>query len=403
MVGVNTGNEGILTDEFLQMINASSKTERLPLDFIYSASPNDWVMAINNDIFNKSGKMRLAEACKKTPAFFHVAVRLLEQNAIGIALAREILEDENWAKYQEILEEHNIKESDTKEKMINALGRLLVSKKLIFWSLSIVFSKSAVRGFLSFFRDADSEVRRKALEAIETYDIELSEPALVMALDDSDKKVRTAALGALKKKLPESRLMSLLDQDLTQTRTLGNSAKRASEAFLSAGLNMPGVKQLLPYLRSFADGTATIVTDGAASVGSTVSTTASSVSTSLASAFKRLTRRDSPRPCESPEALFALYITLAWADGTLEENEKEALNDLIKNNTVDRDFQKWLDTKPDLRELAPFLKKLSNPQESFDETVKSLGIDVINLDDKSWIIFLEALLGIKGTSIHKED
>ena len=134
MANQGPGNENVMMEDIFQAINASDKAESPPLHLVTSISPNDWVMALNNDILNKSGKNRLAEASKHNPAFYHVAFRLLEQTSLGIALAREILEDDNWSKYQEICEEYNIKDADTKEKMINALGRFLVSKKLVFWS-----------------------------------------------------------------------------------------------------------------------------------------------------------------------------------------------------------------------------------------------------------------------------
>jgi hypothetical protein len=399
MTGMTSGGESILSEDSLESLNASDKKKPFPLDLIVSFSPNDWVEAMNNDLLNRSAKLRLAEACKDRPEFFPVAARLLEQNGFGVALAREILEVGSWQRYQEIIGEYGINAAGTKEEKINALGKLLVSKKLLFWSLGIVFSKSAVRGFLSLFRDSDSEVRLAALEAIETYDIALSESALIMALDDTERKLRTRALAALKAKLPEARLMSIIQQDLQQTRKVGEAAKKARETIISAGLNLPGLKQLLPHLKSLGDNTSAIVTDGAAFVGSAVSSTASSVSTSVNSAFKRLTRQTSTSTCESPESLFALYVALAWADGAIHDTERQALNNLIMAKSVDPKFQKWLDEQPDLRELAPFLKKLSRPQESFDGICESLGVDFGKIETNSWLTFLEALLGIQRKPI----
>jgi hypothetical protein len=179
-----------ISPTLLEAMNEKDDSIVVPLESIRSIPATDWLDALYDDMLNTAGKKRLAAACEHHPDYLPVLQSLLERNDFGFALAREITAGENWSEYQRLITDSGIKTANTRDELIRALGPLLINKQMFFRCFRVLFSKGVLTGMTNLFSDRDAPVRRCAVKVLESYDILLSEPVLVVALEDTDEEVR---------------------------------------------------------------------------------------------------------------------------------------------------------------------------------------------------------------------
>jgi uncharacterized membrane protein YebE (DUF533 family) len=139
---------------------------------------------------------------------------------------------------------------------------------------------------------------------------------------------------------------------------------------------------------------ATTIREKTGSAAASIGGKATTAAASLISVWKKLRRSESRTNEEPPEGLYALCVALAWADGMIGEHERWVLQDLLSKENIDKDLEAWLEQRPTLTQLQPYLAKIVNPQDAAQALAATLGLSTSSPEAKSWIDEIEQMLGI---------
>ena len=255
-----------------------------------------WVSALDGASMHARAKQRLAQACADFPEFVSVCRRLLLQVSFGNALAREIIAKPNWDNLQKILDDAGVRGAETKEAFARHLGPLLMNKRLIFWTLKLVFGnpRNTLSALIAMFADGEAQVRLEAVKALRTFDNSQTEADLVYALDDTSKDVRAEALRILKERLPEEHLASITARAVEEAGKLDEILRVARHFLLALPEKVPGLGPVVELLKISAKGTGAFfgtAAKAAAGAAGGVADAAASAKESVSGAFGRLRRQ----------------------------------------------------------------------------------------------------------------
>jgi hypothetical protein len=374
-------------ESLIEFMNKDKEHEGLESSAITSHRPDDWLSALDNDLLNTNGKTMLAEKYTTDKSFLPVLKHIAMENGLGVSLSREIYGHERWEELQDLISSYNIRGSQDRHQQIHSFGAMLGDRRTFFWFLKILFSKTVMKGIKDSLWNKDSSARLAAIRSLEKYNIEDTEAVFVRALDDSNKEIREVALKALKEKIPAERLNDILEEEEEEAKSLLQSVE---EAKLSTLEMMSGIGEWAASLGKNAF-------EKASSGVNFLANEAASVTSPVKSIWSKFTRKDKNDAQESPDALFALCICLAWVDGKIEINEKEMLASILKENGLDKKFAYWLIEKPDIDELEPYLKRLKNPEKAIFELAEKLNLQVEQQNE--WLRSIENAIGIGENTI----
>ena len=322
---------------------------------------------------------------EEPPEFLPVLNRIITRNGLGISLARSILDPERNQELKSLVEEFKVNEARDLEERVHSLGAMLGDYRVFFWGLKMLFSKAVIKGLKSAFWDADKETRLAAVSALDSYNIIETQAIYIRALDDSSDQVRDEALAALKRKVPSEKLVEILEKQKRETASWLNLVQGVKSSLLDAvsGIGEKGLCFGKETYRKGGDLVGAVFTEGAA------------VHAAFKSKFNSLLKKAAKEHKESPDALYALGLALAWTDEEIETAEKETLAAILKNNQLDKKLAYWIIERPVLAELEPYLKKIKCPEKAFDEIAALLKIKIDGESQLSWVEQIRDAIGIK--------
>lgn len=340
----------------------------------YSAP--QWLDLLAQDKLPVDARKALATACEGEPEYLPVVIRLVDQTSLGEAIARQIVAEPNWSRLQAQNERAGLANAQTKEQLAASLSKLVVNRDLLFLFLGILFSRSSLAAIAGLFVDNDKAVRLEAARVLGTFDILETEQALVAALDDTDQKVREEALQILKAKLPEEHLVGILRSARERAESMQSAVKTAKETLFSLPSNIPGMGTIIGAMNSAfsaataaAGGVVAVAGQAAASIGSAASSVASQVSSRWGQMFPGTSAATE----EEQDALFALLVALAWADGTISAAEQRRLESLVEAGGIPSSLWQYVHKPAELSSLVPFLQKLKAPAQAVQDCAGIVG------------------------------
>lgn len=335
-----------------------------------------WLDALSQDKVPIEARKNLATACEGQPAYLPVVIRLADQTSLGEAIARQIVAEPNWSRLQKQNANAGLHQAQTKEQLAASLSKLVVNRELLFLFLGILFSRASLAAIVGLFVDKDKTARLEAVRVLGSFDIAGSEQALIAALDDTDETVRQTALDVLKAKLSEERLIDIVRSARERAESMQSAVKTAKDTILSLPSNVPGMGRVVSAMNtaysavtSAAGGVAGVAGQAAASIGSAASSVASRISSRWGDLFPGAAATAD----EDPDALFALLVALAWADGTISPVEQKKLETLVEAGGIPSSLWQYVHKPADVSSLAPFLQKLKAPAEAVQAFASVVG------------------------------
>jgi tellurite resistance protein len=305
-----------IPNEIIDRMAGKDGTEPVGDPELRAHSPDSWLAAMDTELLPAKARVRLADACVEYLPFVGVARRLAEQVTFGYAIAREITAPQHWERLQTAVQRSGLRQADTHEKYVRALGRLLVNRQLIFLCLRVLFSKAILRGLANLFADPEKEIRLHAVKALKSYPLEQVEEDIVNCLEDTAEIVRNEAMAILKEKMPPERLAEIVGAAREEAEMLKDAAKSAQDSVLSMPTDAPGLSKFMAVMRTALSGIGDATKKAVSSIGDAASSAASSIS----AAWSRMKDKKRIKVDEPAEAVVALAMALAWADGPLDDN-----------------------------------------------------------------------------------
>ena len=380
-----TGPITIINESNIESLSDQQFLERI-LEF-----PSDyWISSINDGLVNKKGKEILASICANRQNFISLAARLSEQAGFGLTLAREICTDKNWQEFQALVDESKIKSAATQEIFVWNLGRLLTNKNLFFWVTKILFSRKIIESLLTLVRDGEHEIRLLALDALGTYDIELSKTSIINSLEDTNQKVRTKAIKILKDRLPHDQILKIAENSEDEANKLNFLMEKAKEAITSIQSSISGLSGIFKVFDLVQKA------DIVGTFQKSVDSITSSISSSLSDAWNMISRGSQNEENEDSDSLFALCLALVWADGSISNTEQEVMNSILEKEKIDEGLINFVDTRPSIPEIEKYIKKIKDPKRNLDILRQSLDLEIKSDECKTWLKEIESILGIEG-------
>jgi len=136
----------------------------------------------------------------------------------------------------------------TDEDKKKAIALLVTDKKMYFWFFRILFSRAFLKALSGVVYDGESELRLNAMQALSNYEGDDVRAALIMALDDTNKKVRKEAERILRQKYGDEDIDALIEKETTILDELKESASKSKEWFSEIFEKIPGLSTILQAL-----------------------------------------------------------------------------------------------------------------------------------------------------------
>ena len=359
-------------------------------------SAPQWLDLLAQDKLPVDARKALATACEGEAEYLAVVIRLVDQTSLGEAIARQIVAEPNWSRLQRENERAGLPHAQTKEQLATCLSKLVVNRDLLFLFLGILFSRSSLAAIAGLFVDNDKAVRLEAARVLGTFNIAETEHALVAALDDTDEKVREQALQILKAQLPEERLVGILRAARERAESMQSAVKTAKDTLFSLPSNIPGIGTIvgamntaLSAVTAAAGGVVGVAGQAATSIGSAASSVASKVSSRWGELFPGAAATAE----EDQDALFALLVAMAWADGTISTEEQRKLESLVEAGGIPSNLWQYVHKPAELPPLVPFLEKLKAPAQAAKAFAGIVG-DASTPQALEWLRQLAAILKV---------
>ena len=96
---------------------------------------------------------------------------------------------------------------------------------------------------------------------------------------------------------------------------------------------------------------------------------------------------------EDQDALFALLVAMAWADGTISAEEQRKLESLVEAGGIPSSLWQYVHKPAELPPLVPFLEKLKAPAQSAKAFAGIVG-DASTPQALEWLRQLAAILKV---------
>ena len=386
--------------EAIDSLPASSDSQQWSV--VLSKYPVDaWLGTLMDDTLSIDARKSLVRGCEGQTAYLPLVIRLLDQTSLGEAIARQIVAEPNWDRLQEKIIGAGLKNASDKEQLATSLSKLVVNKDLIFLFLGILFSRASLGAIAGIFVDGDKAVRLEAARILGTFDISATEHALVAALDDTDEKVRDEVLRALRQKLPEERLVAVIQSSREKAESMQSATKSARDMIFSLPSTIPGMGKVFTAMNAAFS----VAAAAAGGLVSTASQTANSIGTAATSAAGALSTRwaslfnEGSISSEDPDALFALLLGLSWAEGVLSKDEQEALEGLVGEGGVPSELWQYAHKPPTLLALKPYLHKLKAPEKAVRGFAQFVENHSPTAHSQAWLSELAMILGLQTLSL----
>jgi uncharacterized membrane protein YebE (DUF533 family) len=359
-----------------------------------------WLDLMAQDKLPVDARKSLATACEGEAEYLHVVMRLADQTSLGEAIARQIVAEPNWSRLQRENDRAGLSHAHTKEQLATSLSKLVVNRDLLFLFLGILFSRSSLAAIAGLFVDNDKAVRLEAARVLGTFNIAETEQALVAALDDTDEKVREQALQILKAQLPEERLVGILRAARERAESMQSAVKTAKDTLFSLPSNIPGISTIVGAMNT-AFSAATTAAGGVAGVAgqaaSTIGSAASSVASKVSSRWSELFPGAAATADEEQDALFALLVAMAWADGTISADEQRKLESLVEAGGIPSSLWQYVHQPAELPPLVPYLEKLKAPAQAV-KAFADIVDHAVTPQAAEWLRQLAAILKVPESS-----
>jgi len=220
---------------------------------ILGCSAAEWIDAIDDERLDNEDKHALLAIIANQPACLDVIIRLSNQSAFGIAVAREIMSEKRRNEIADVVEQSGLSTATTDKGKKKAIALLVTDKKMYFWFFRILFSRAFLKALRGVVYDGESELRLNAIQALSTYEGDEVRAALIMALDDTNKKVRKEAERILRLKYGDEDIDALIEKETAILDELKESASKAKEWFSEIFEKIPGLSTILQSLSGAFD------------------------------------------------------------------------------------------------------------------------------------------------------
>jgi uncharacterized membrane protein YebE (DUF533 family) len=363
-------------------------------------SASQWLDLLVHDHLSVDARRALATACEGEPAYLPVVMRLVCQTGLGESIARQIVAEPHWSRIQLENDKAGLPHAQTKDQIATSLSKLVVNRDLLFLFLGVLFSRSSLAAISGLFVDNDNAVRLEAARVLGTFSIAETEQALVAALDDTDEKVREQALQVLKTQLPEERLLEILRTARERAESMQSVVQSAKDTLFSLPSNIPGIGTIVGAMNT-AFSAVTTAAGGMAGVAgqaaNTIGSAASSVASTVSSGWGDLFLGSAATAEEDQDALFALLVAMAWADGTISADEQRNLEALVESGGIPSNLSQYVHKPAELSPLVPFLEKLKAPAKAVEAFADIVG-HASTPQATAWLRQLAAILKVPESS-----
>ena len=363
-------------------------------------SAPQWLDLLAQDKLPVDARRALATACEGEAEYLPVVIRLVDQTSLGEAIARQIVAEPNWSRLQRENDRAGLPHAQTKEQLATSLSKLVVNRDLLFLFLGILFSRSSLAAIAGLFVDNDKAVRLEAARVLGTFSIAETEQALVAALDDTDEKVREQALQILKAQLPEERLVGILRAARERAESMQSAVKTAKDTLFSLPSNIPGIGTIVGAMNTAFSAVTTAaggVVGVAGQAATTIGSAASSVASQVSSRWGDLFPGTAATAEEEQDALFALLVAMAWADGTISADEQRKLESLVEAGGIPSSLWQYVHKPAELPPLVPYLEKLKAPAQAVKAFANVVG-HAATPQATDWLRQLAAILKVPESS-----
>lgn len=369
----------MIPDEHIELLNGDRECDTAALAAIASSYPAfAWIVAINEKRLSVAGKLNLVEACQDREEMIPVLVRLASQYGFGLSIAGEITAESNWKVLSALLEKHKFPQAASINDKQRAIASLMVDGAVFKYVFGLLFSKNVVGALMSLIVDREYELRMKALTRLSRHNGDEVKESLITALEDSHESVRKNAKQILYIKYPKEVGDEIFKEQEADRSKLRKSANDAYELLRSVMTSLPGVST---------------VSRAATAVSNSVASATSTARVSLLRGFGELFKKDDAQS-DQKNAFFALQLAMVWADGILDDKERELMKALAGEYAIDKTLLNYVDQCPTMSDLAPYLRQLKTPEQHLRNALHEQPTDP-TMFNTPYYESLGMLLGVK--------
>lgn len=321
---------------------------------------------------NAEAKAYIVEALADSDDTIVLLDEILSSHGITKLIANYLVEDEIVEKYVGLLHEHGYVPGKKVSEQTDEIANFIADKRVFFLVVKFVFSPKVMGTAKYVFYDDELKMRRAALNKLGNYPINDVEHIYIKALDDPNKKIRKQCFEVLKERVSGDRLVEIAEANAQDVNELYKILEKAKGTVEEMAGKIPYLRKIYSMLKKI----------GKIAFWSPVYEVVKNKD-AISGYFKGLSRKSKGvlgKSTESPhsdiEAVFSLALLICWADGIIEENEREVLEGIAEDNSLPHSLLVYIDEKPKIENLAKYITPFEDHLVQFEELLDLLDVDV---------------------------